>query len=115
MRRVVVGVMGPGAQQRSGDEFERLLQAAVDLGEAVARQGWALLTGGRAEGVMDAASRGADRAGGLVVGVLPGGDESDVSPHVHIAIKTDMGSARNNINVLSSDVVIACGLGPGTA
>ena len=26
-----------------------------------------------------------------------------------------MGSARNNINVLSSDVVIACGMGAGTA
>jgi len=25
-----------------------------------------------------------------------------------------MGSARNNINVLSSDVVIACGMGVGT-
>jgi hypothetical protein len=34
---------------------------------------------------------------------------------VDIAIVTDMGNARNNINVLSSDVVIACGMGTGTA
>jgi uncharacterized protein (TIGR00725 family) len=34
---------------------------------------------------------------------------------VDIAIPTGMGSARNNINVLASDVTIACGMGPGTA
>ena len=28
---------------------------------------------------------------------------------------TDMGNARNNINILSSDVIIACGMGTGTA
>ncbi len=32
-----------------------------------------------------------------------------------IAIVTDMGSARNNINVLSAHVVVACGMGAGTA
>jgi uncharacterized protein (TIGR00725 family) len=64
---------------------------------------------------MDASSRGAKAANGLVVGILP--DESDRkrSEAVDIAIITDMGSARNNINVLSSDVVIACGMGVGTA
>ena len=66
-------------------------------------------------GVMDEASRGAHDAGGLVVGVLPDSDDGHMSRHVDIAIKTDMGSARNNINVLSSDVVVACGLGAGTA
>ncbi|NJR22307.1 MAG: hypothetical protein HC786_09155 [Richelia sp. CSU_2_1] len=30
-------------------------------------------------------------------------------------IITDTGNARNNINVLSSDVIIACGMGTGTA
>ena len=34
--------------------------------------------------------------------------------YVDIPICTGMGSARNNINVLSSDVVIACGTGAGT-
>lgn len=32
-----------------------------------------------------------------------------------IAIVTALGNARNNINVLSSDLVIACGMGAGTA
>lgn len=38
-----------------------------------------------------------------------------ISDAVDIAIFTDMGNARNNINVLSSDLVIACGMGAGTA
>jgi len=46
---------------------------------------------------------------------LPTGDSSAASYAVDIPIVTDMGSARNNINVLSSDVIIACGMGPGTA
>jgi uncharacterized protein (TIGR00725 family) len=50
-----------------------------------------------------------------VVGVLPGADKGAASDFVDVVIVTDMGSARNNINVLSSDVVIACGLGAGTA
>jgi len=99
---------GPGASKRD-------LEHAHALGRMVAENGWVLLTGGMKSGVMDAASRGASEACGLVVGVLPTGDSSHASDAVDIPIVTDMGSARNNINVLSSDVVIACGMGPGTA
>jgi hypothetical protein len=38
-----------------------------------------------------------------------------MSPFVDVPIVTGMGEARNNINVLSSDVVFACGMGAGTA
>jgi hypothetical protein len=39
-----------------------------------------------------------------------------VSEHVDVAVFTGLGDARNAINVLSSDVVVACGIeGPGTA
>jgi uncharacterized protein (TIGR00725 family) len=34
-----------------------------------------------------------------------------ISPHVDVSIITEMGSGRNNINVLTSHVVVACGLG----
>ena len=64
---------------------------------------------------MDAASQGAKSAGGLTVGILPHKDTQGISDAVDIAIATDLGNARNNINVLSSDVVIACGMGIGTA
>jgi uncharacterized protein (TIGR00725 family) len=74
-----------------------------------------LLTGGRNSGVMDAANKGAKSASGLTIGILPGNNTSDISEAVDIAIITDTGNARNNINVLSSDVIIACGMGTGTA
>lgn len=109
MRKIVIGVMGPGANPSPDD-----CKNAYELGKLVAQQGWVLLAGGRDVGVMDAASQGAKSAGGLVVGILPTGDTTGMSEAVDIAIVTDMGSARNNINVLSSDAVIACGIGCGT-
>lgn len=107
--RAVVGVMGSG---EDGDAA--LLELARDLGAAIAREGWVLLNGGRACGVMDASARGASDAGGLVVGVLPDDDAHSASRHLDVAIRTGMGDARNAINVLSSDVVIALAGGAGT-
>jgi len=101
--------MGPGEKATETD-----LRNAYDLGQLIAQSGWVLLTGGRNVGVMDAASQGTKAANGLTIGILPSID-SNISDAVDIAIFTDMGNARNNINVLSSDVVIACGMGTGTA
>ncbi len=108
MRRLVVGVMG-GAQPSP-----ETLEAARLLGELIAEQGWVLLTGGRDAGVMQAASEGAKRRGGLTVGVLPGFTADEANPFVDVAVVTGMGAARNVINVLSSDVVVACRGGAGT-
>ncbi|HAZ49457.1 MAG TPA: TIGR00725 family protein [Cyanobacteria bacterium UBA11369] len=110
MKKLIIGVMGPGENATPSD-----LETARELGKLIAQQGWVLLTGGRNSGVMDAASIGAKSANGLTIGILPSSDTSNVSDAVDIAIITDMGNARNNINVLSSDVVIACGMGAGTA
>lgn len=108
MTEIVIGVMGAGFATPKDREL------AYQLGKSIAENGWILLTGGRT-GVMDAASRGAKAGGGLTVGILPNKDTVDMSEAVDIAIVTDLGNARNNINVLSSDVVIACGIGLGTA
>ena len=102
--------MGLGEKATSND-----LENAYKLGQIIAQQGWILLTGGRKAGVMDAASRGAKSVNGLTIGILPGKDSQGISEAIDIAIFTDMGNARNNINVLSSDVIIACGMGAGTA
>lgn len=101
--------MGPGDRPTDAD-----LQVAYELGIEIANQNWVLLTGGRNAGVMDAASKGASEHGGVVVGVLPDSDRSRMSSYVDIPIVTGIGSARNNINVLTSDVIIACGTGAGT-
>lgn len=110
MRKIVIGVMGPGTGATERDQ-----KNAYELGKLIAQEGWVLLTGGRNAGVMNAANMGAKAANGLTIGILPTADGSGVSDAVDIAIITDMGNARNNINVLSSDVVIACGMGAGTA
>jgi len=102
--------MGPGEKATSID-----VQNAYELGKVIAQEGWVLLTGGRNVGVMEAANQGAKFANGLTIGILPSEDSKGISEAVDIAIFTDMGNARNNINVLSSDVVIACGMGAGTA
>lgn len=103
MRRPAIGVMGSGE-----NATPRAVSWARQLGTLIAGEGGVLLNGGGATGVMEAASDGAQQAGGLVVGILPTADATDVSDSIDIAIVTGMGSARNNINVLSSDVVIAC-------
>ena len=110
MRKTIVGVMGPGEGATRDD-----VRAARELGALVAREGWVLLTGGRASGVMEAASRGAREAGGLTVGILPSDDAGDASEFVDLAVVTGVGQARNQINVLTSRVVISCGAGAGTA
>ncbi|MGQ4648996.1 TIGR00725 family protein [Lyngbya aestuarii] len=110
MKKVIVGIMGPGNNATPAD-----LKRAYQLGQYIAQAGWVLLTGGRKAGVMEAANQGAKAAGGLTIGILPTEDSMGISEAVDIAICTDLGNARNNINVLSSDVVIACGMGTGTA
>lgn len=109
-RRPIAGVMG------AADASPERLADAERLGELLAEQGWVVLTGGRPFGVMEAASRGAKRvSGSLTIGILPTADEVP-SAFVDIAIRTDLGHGRNNVNVLSSDVIFACGVeGPGTA
>lgn len=102
-------MIGPGERATPED-----LKLADKAGQVIASNNWILLTGGRAAGVMEASMRGAKSRGGLVVGILPGSDE-EASGYLDIPIRTNMGQARNVINVLSSDVIVAIGIGPGTA
>ncbi len=110
MKKVIIGVMGPGDGASNYDQ-----ENAYKLGQLIAQQGWILLTGGRKVGVMESAMQGAKSVGGLTIGILPDRDHKQMSEAVDIPIFTDLGNARNNINVLSADVVIACGMGLGTA
>ena len=111
MKKIIIGVMGEGESAQEHDK-----ETAYRLGAGIARAGWVLLSGGRNAGVMDAVNRGAREQGGLTIGILPTKDTDMMSDAVDISIVTGMGSGRNVINVLSSDVVIACGrAGAGTA
>ncbi|HEY3430531.1 MAG TPA: TIGR00725 family protein [Cyclobacteriaceae bacterium] len=108
--KILIGVMGPGENATPEDN-----ELAYALGEAIAKQGWVVLTGGRSFGVMDAAMRGAADHNGLTIGVLPREDTTGASKHAQVKILTGIGSARNNINVLSSHVIVVVGMAAGTA
>jgi hypothetical protein len=110
MGQKIVGVMGPGLSATPNN-----IEQAYQLGQLIAENGWILLTGGRNVGVMAAANQGAKAQGGLTLGILPNNDPEIASDAVDILIKTDLGQGRNNVNVLSSDVIVACGMGLGTA
>ncbi len=102
-----IGVIG--AARASEEECRR----AVKVGELIARAGAVLICGGL-EGVMEAASLGAKRAGGRRVGIIPGYEKRDANPYVDIVIATGMGHARNAIVAASSDALIAIGGEMGT-
>jgi uncharacterized protein (TIGR00725 family) len=108
--KIIIGLMGPG-ENASPEENE----VAYELGAAIAQRGWVLLTGGRSFGVMDAAMKGATDHNGLTIGVLPGDSQTGSSKYAQIKILTGLGSARNNINVLSSHVIVVLGMAAGTA
>ncbi len=107
-RKTVIGVMG------GGDVEDSVIELAVELGGRIADRGWTLLNGGRACGVMEGCTRGAKQSGGMVIGILPSRDTTGSIAELDIAIVTGMGDARNLINVLTSDVVIALRGGAGT-
>ncbi len=56
---------------------------------------------------MEAASRGAASAGGMVVGILPSADRSYANPYVTVSIPTGMGEMRNTLIVRAADALIA--------
>jgi uncharacterized protein (TIGR00725 family) len=107
-RKVIVGVMGGSAAD------QKAYTAAHRLGYLIAGHGWILLNGGRRSGIMAASAKGASENGGITVGILPEADRQNVSEHIDIPIVTGMGQARNIINVLSSDIIVACKGGAGT-
>lgn len=109
MPKKVVGVMGPGGKPTPQD-----LENAYAIGQYCAGHNITILTGGSKAGVMEAALKGAKDADGDTIGILPFADKSLASQYADHVIVTSMGSARNNINVLSSDVVVACGVEAGT-
>lgn len=91
----------------------RARDLARQVGRLIARAGGILICGG-CRGVMEAAAAGAKEEGGMTVGILPGARASEANPYIDIPIVTDMGNARNVINVLTSQAVIVVQGGYGT-
>ena len=95
-----VAVIGGGAAPPP------ILTAAHAVGRAVAQRGGILICGGLG-GVMTAAAQGAQEAGGVVLGILPGPDRSQGNPYLTYSLPTNLGHARNVIIAHSADGLIA--------
>jgi uncharacterized protein (TIGR00725 family) len=93
-----------GAGQASDDE----VAAAEEIGRRLAEAGAVLVCGGLG-GVMHAAARGCEAAGGTSIGILPGDDRTPGSPHLTVKVATGLGEARNAIVARAADAVIAVG------
>jgi len=85
-----------------------VLRDAEAVGRSIAEAGAVLVCGGLT-GVMEAASKGAADAGGVVVAVLPTLSPADANPYVSYAVATGTGHARNLAVVASGQAVIAVG------
>lgn len=107
MRKKIVGVIG------AGNASTNEIKIAEDVGRLIAERGWVLVCGGLG-GVMEAASRGATKAGGIVVGILPQADAKLANQYVSIPIATNMGFARNSIIAHTAEALIAVGGAYGT-
>ena len=118
----VVGVMGSGQDEH--------VELAEPLGQAIARMGCHLLTGGGG-GTMAAVSRAfvmTHPRAGQSIGILRGSSDGTAvpgypNPFVEIPIRTHLDESgtegrspksRNHLNVLTAEVVVALPGGPGT-
>lgn len=103
----VVAVIG------ASDPRPQDIADAEAVGRGLAQAEWGIVTGG-GSGVMEAASRGAQSVGGMVLGILPSADPLDANPYVTLAVATGMGEARNVVIANSAKAFVAIGGGLGT-
>lgn len=109
MTKAIIGIMGPGERATATD-----IENAYQIGKLEAQHGRVVMTGGRPIGVMEAALRGAKEAGGQTLAILPSRSKADASSFADIVIVSGLNSARNYVNILTADVVVACGVEAGT-
>src|SRR5260370_15879435 len=112
-RPFLIAVIGKSAKDPNDPPSAEALAAAELVGANIAGAGAILITGGLS-GVMEAASRGAKRANGLVIGMLPGFRKEDANQYVDVAITTGMGCMRKTLTVRAADAVIMISGGIGT-
>ncbi len=101
-RKSVVSVIGPS----ECSEWEA--QAAESVGKLLASNDVTVICGGRG-GVMEAVCRGAQEAGGVTIGILPGFAVEEGNRFLTISIPTGLGEGRNAIVARAGQAVIAIG------
>jgi len=98
-----------GASEAAGE----ILEMAREVGRLVAEREAILICGGLG-GVMQAASEGAKKAGGVTIGILPFYEKKPANEYIDIVITTGMGHSRNAIIASTADACIAVGGSYGT-
>ncbi len=99
-QRITISVIG------GHDADQTVEKLAYEVGKRVAKVQAVLVCGGLT-GVMAAASRGAQEAGGLTIGLLPGKEKAEANPYIDIALPTTIGYARNAMVACCADVIVA--------
>ena len=99
-KKVRVGVIGGASPDTQS------LRTAYEVGKLIAEKGAILICGGLG-GVMEAASRGAKKEGGVTIGILPGNNFNEANPYIDLPVATGMGYSRNSLVAMNSDVLIA--------
>jgi uncharacterized protein (TIGR00725 family) len=99
-QKITISVIGGSS---IGSKVEHL---AESVGKMVAELGCVLVCGGLG-GAMESTAKGAKKAGGLTVGILPGKEKDDANPYIDIALPSTIGYARNAMVACSGDIVIA--------
>jgi len=99
---VLIAVIG------ENDPPPGLAHLAEEVGGEIAAAGAVLVCGGLG-GAMEAACRGAQRRGGVTIGLLPGTRPEDANPYVTYPIPTGLGHARNILVARSARAIIAIG------
>jgi uncharacterized protein (TIGR00725 family) len=99
-----VSVIGSGVQHEANAE---------EVGRLLAERGCVVVTGGLDE-VMAAAHRGAKRAGGTTIAILPGETHGAANQWADHVVVTGIGHARNLGVAATGDAVIAVGGSWGT-
>ena len=89
-----IGVIGSAANVP-----QDIAKLAEEVGRLIAEAGAITVTGG-GTGIMEATSKGAKLAGGLVVGVLPEFDRSGANAYLDVAIPCGVGYAMRNITTI---------------
>lgn len=109
----IIGVIGSDDHDGVETISQHALEVAEEVGRLTAERGAVVISGGRG-GVMLAVSRGAYKAGGIVVGLMPGFSRTEANPYVTLPLTTGLDSIRNHLTVRAADAVIMIAGSTGT-
>ena len=105
--RKMIAVIG------ESDASDEIIKIAKETGSLIAEREGILICGGLA-GVMCAAAEGAQKAGGITIGILPDYERDNANEFIDLVIPTGIGHARNTVIVASAHGIIAIGGRYGT-